>query len=70
MLHSLLVELFLQFIDLGAQGANSGISIFLDLFDADDLSLESLCLLEQLFIHLLDLVTLHLVLFLERQVLI
>ena len=65
MLARQLVQLALQLIDLGPQRRHSLIPVLFDFIDADDLSFESLRLLEQFLVHFLDLIALHLVLLLQ-----
>lgn len=60
-----LVKLALQGVDLQSESRDSLVSVLFDLLDSDDLPLESLRLLEESLVHLLDLVTLHLVLLLQ-----
>ena len=69
MLTSQLVKLALQLVNLGSQCGNSLVSILFDFVDANDLPFEGLSLFEQLFVHLLYLVTLHLILLFERKIL-
>ena len=69
MLTSQLVKLALKLINLGSQCGNSLVSILFDFVDANDLPFEGLSLFEQLLVHLLYLVTLHLILLFERKIL-
>ena len=64
-----LVELALDHVNLAPQLVHSLVSVFLNFIDAHDLPLESLCLFEECLVHLLDLVTLQLILLFESLVL-
>mgnify|MGYP006975809713 CR=1 FL=1 len=68
-IRSQLIQLRLKLFDFCSQRVDPLISILPDLVDADDLTLDALGLLEQRFVHLLHLVTLHHVLLLQRSVL-
>ena len=69
MLARKLVKLSLQGVNLETERRNSLVSILLNLFNSYNLPLKRLSLFKEPFVHLLQLVALHFVLLLQRQVL-